>query len=804
MAQQNQLLFNLGIPCNPQNMVTKFHNPGPVIIERLAGSKQTKPEVAGENSEQPVVFNVISKEKIAFAMQLARRDMKNKIQEQKQHHRQQVQEKGELAKPRKNVGKKKNEIEKTSKSHHRPHDRLSKKSNTNAHKTSNNDAHKKSLKTQTPSNGLPGLVLLSHDQPCNIEREAKQGLTKEYSLSKPNSTLKSINLQQKQEIARLKSELKTYMDQMNTLSKRGTESVDVKSYPDRTAMLRAGLESLMRAKPNRVERPEIMKSRQQRKERKHIQSSSVILPMSVRARHHNKELHEPVDRSMHFTKPTKSSTSKAIPAGDVVRRESSRTSSKGEVKPSWAPPGSPQSFHKVRLSKHVRAPSHGDSDLHVASNMESQGTEMTSDYEERRLQQEQEYHSDSSGDRDEEMRMRLSKHVRAPSRGINDLFYSKESLDDKSGRTRIDDIGEQVSQHKEEHHSQSIGHMGEEIAVMRLKQEGSASHTYKSSAESEASGNRSRMKSCEPTSTQDSCFPPSIESATQHTDMKDKVLTLLVDDVLEDVVQEFERLNHDTMIPGQNQIADTTPTFENLMQELEYMEMEEERIRQRWKQVKYHDPQVSKSNEGHESRLNEINTMGSLLDDAQRMERLNSAPLQHSIVFTNTQHSGNQNRSNGFDRLSGLHNPVHEEELRMVQPSNDSIYLEPTGQPINGNSIPNGQETEQASERIHGSHREGDGIPVSAPGSMVTGVHEGREAFETHLKLTSHFNYGTFDPWKLVEKIADDVVEDIILDITNEVSDVIGNYVETIYATEFEMKTDDVSMKEKARKALFT
>ncbi|XP_041456269.1 protein moonraker-like [Lytechinus variegatus] len=803
MAQQNQLLFNLGIPCNPQNMVTKFHNPGPVIIERLAGSKQTKPEVTGERSEQPVVFNVISKEKIAFAMQLARRDMKNKIQEQKQHHRQQVQEKGELAKPRKNLGKKKKEVEKTSKSQHRPHDRLSKKSNTNAHKKSNNDAQKKSLKTQTPSNGLPGLVLLSHDQPCNIEREAKRGLTKEDSLSKPNSTLRNINLQQKQEIARLKRELQTYMDQMNT-SKR-TESVDVKSSPDRTAMLRAGLESLMRAKPNRVERPEVRKSRQQRKERKHIQSSSVILPMSVRARHHNKELHEPVEGSMHFTKPTKSSTSKAIPAGDVVRRERSRTLSKGEVKPSWAPPGSPQSFHRVRLSKHVRAPSHGDSDLHVASNVESQeGRERTIDYEERRLQQEQEYHSDSSGDRDEEMRMRLSKHVRAPSHGTSDLVYSKESLGDKSCRTRISDIGEHVSQHKEEYHSHSAGHRGEENAGARLTQEGSASHAYKSSAESEASGNSSRMKSFKPRSTQDSCFPPSIESATQHTDMKDKVLTLLVDDVLEDVVQEFERLNHDTMLPGQNQIADSTPTFENLMQELEYMEMEEERIRQRWKQVKYHDPQVSKSNEGHESRVNEINTMGSLLDDAQRMERLNSAPLQHSIVFTNTQHSGNQNRSNGFDRLSELHNPVHEEELRIVQPSNDSIHLETAGQPINVNSIPNDQETEQPSERIHGSRREGDGIPLSAPGSMVTGVHEGREAFETHLKLTSHFNYGTFDPWKLVEKIADDLVEDIILDITNEVSDVIGNYVETIYATEFEMKTEDVSMKEKARKALFT
>ena len=53
-------------------------------------------------------------------------------------------------------------------------------------------------------------------------------------------------------------------------------------------------------------------------------------------------------------------------------------------------------------------------------------------------------------------------------------------------------------------------------------------------------------------------------------------------------------------------------------------------------------------------------------------------------------------------------------------------------------------------------------------------------------------------------RISDELVDDIISGITDEVGDVIGNYVETLYATEFDVKTDDASLKEKARKALFT
>ena len=53
---------------------------------------------------------------------------------------------------------------------------------------------------------------------------------------------------------------------------------------------------------------------------------------------------------------------------------------------------------------------------------------------------------------------------------------------------------------------------------------------------------------------------------------KDRITDLLVDEILEDAVQELERLDNDTMMTRQAQIMHDTPTYENLLQELEYME----------------------------------------------------------------------------------------------------------------------------------------------------------------------------------------------------------------------------------------
>eukprot|EP00057_Strongylocentrotus_purpuratus_P021839 XP_011676313.1 PREDICTED: uncharacterized protein KIAA0753 isoform X3 [Strongylocentrotus purpuratus] len=815
MAQQNQLLFNLSVPYNPINMVTQFHNPGPVVIERLAGGKQTRQDGTRENPEEPVQFSVVSKEKLSFAMQLARRDMKNKIHEQKhQHYRQQLEERGESAKPPKKACKKKGVNQKASKSFKKPSSPDSKKSNINL--------HRRSVKTQTPpSKRSPLLFLQSSSQPGD-EREVKgtQVVNKADSSSKSTSALRSVKLQQNQEISRLNKELKTCVERINTLSKQVSEPTAVNSSPDRTATLRAGLEALMRADPNQAKRSEVMNPRRQRKpvERRRFQNSSVILPMSMKSRqHHSKEKHAPTEGSMHFTRPTKSSKSKGIAAGDVIRKVITRTSPRVEVKSAWAPPGSPQSFHKVRSFRHKMATSRVSSDVadyeEIESLVVSPGRGRTGHLGGRGLQERDEHHRHRMGDTGEKMTRARPKHeqidrggsyewksssarvasaerARMKSQGqlkssgdtesTSHGRYAKIDYEPREGdKSRLDEFSKETGGHKHTarrkvmfdrpvesgssigtidhgHPVQSHGTSKNSLYAHRhvhtRKQNEDDGHRYTSLydridseqeiGQSEKYGSKRNLR---------------ISSDPTLKNTKDRITDLLVDEILEDAVQELERLDNDTMITRQAQIMHDTPTFENLLQELEYMEMEEERIRRRWKQVKYDDPQVSRSEGCQGSKVHEVWMRGTPLD-AQQMERLSDVPGQHTAIsLTNTGQPGNQGTSKICIHPVRLDNPAHDHDEKDMSSragqSNQPIHLEPSLPLRNGLLIPDDTARDQPLEAVGASVREGGGIPVFVPSDMMKRVQESREEFETHLKRTSHFAYGTFNPWKLVENI---------------------------------------------------
>lgn len=158
--------------------------------------------------------------------------------------------------------------------------------------------------------------------------------------------------------------------------------------------------------------------------------------------HHSKEKHALTEGSMNFTRPTKSSQSKGIAAGDVIRKVISRTSPRGEVKSAWAPPGSPQSFRKVRSFQHKMPTSCVSSDV--------------ADYE------------------------------------------KIESLVGSPGRGRTGHLGGRGLQGRDEHHRHHMGDMGEEMTRARPKHvqiDRGGSFEWKSSSERVASAERSRMKS---------------------------------------------------------------------------------------------------------------------------------------------------------------------------------------------------------------------------------------------------------------------------------------------------------------------
>ncbi|NWI09786.1 MOONR protein, partial [Crypturellus soui] len=84
-----QLQFNRNVPVVPENLSVRFHSPRPIIIEKLKPSKDRR-SLAG--SKDPSIrssgmFSVISEEKLKFAIQLAKRDIRQRhCEEQVKQH----------------------------------------------------------------------------------------------------------------------------------------------------------------------------------------------------------------------------------------------------------------------------------------------------------------------------------------------------------------------------------------------------------------------------------------------------------------------------------------------------------------------------------------------------------------------------------------------------------------------------------------------------------------------------------------------------------------------------------------------
>ncbi|XP_039613161.1 protein moonraker [Polypterus senegalus] len=83
---QNQLQFNRDVPAMPANLATRFCNPAPIIIEKLAPFKPcndpSSPQVAYSpgTSESSMQFSVISEERLQWAVKKAQRDLRRQKQ----------------------------------------------------------------------------------------------------------------------------------------------------------------------------------------------------------------------------------------------------------------------------------------------------------------------------------------------------------------------------------------------------------------------------------------------------------------------------------------------------------------------------------------------------------------------------------------------------------------------------------------------------------------------------------------------------------------------------------------------------
>ncbi|XP_033627012.1 protein moonraker-like isoform X2 [Asterias rubens] len=586
--------------------------------------------------------------------------------------------------------------------------------------------------------------------------------------------------------------------------------------PERNAALRAGLEALLRAgQPSQGSRPSQPSSRvlpnttqATSKPRRKLPAKgpppatrSLILPAKLKADRERLQRVRATSRDAHFTQETVASKLKhrePVIISSAVGQDqgSDKPTDETRAKPVWTPPGSPRSFHKAS----PRPPA----------------TVVSSD--------------DEGLIKDRERSARRRKVI----------FNLEEDDPDKTDAGRSRGFGSELMQREtarqawldreaaEQRKQLDIGRSSDgypPVPHQWLQEAEKAIHERLQPIIDKAEA-VTKEQQLQQYSTRQSLHHQLSQRAMQATsDNADLLSDLLLEDILADTALEFHRIDSNECLERQARQLQDAPTVEGILHSLDNMELVEDEIRRRWKRVEYIDQGEL---QGDSIQQKEARWMlGTPLDGDFLESFPDAVPTSHtSMQFTNSHiptgshHSAASvssnepqevvrrptqretfldytSRSEDDSDMDAQHPPQGDDsktnsEIKHLDPSNHSKILQsllgtrpqPAAEPqyTGHHSVPTRHERGTRPAMLDRPR-----FPLFIPSDMMNRIKDSRGRFEHHLKSTSHWSYGTFDPWKLVEEVADEIVSEIIKDVSGEVSEVMGHCVDDLYKAEFNM-----------------
>ncbi|XP_078585288.1 uncharacterized protein LOC144867287 [Branchiostoma floridae x Branchiostoma japonicum] len=76
-------------------------------------------------------------------------------------------------------------------------------------------------------------------------------------------------------------------------------------------------------------------------------------------------------------------------------------------------------------------------------------------------------------------------------------------------------------------------------------------------------------------------------------------------------------------------------------------------------------------------------------------------------------------------------------------------------------------------------------ILLFTPAGQIQDLRTYRRSFDQHRRRTSHETAGAFNPWRLVDQLADELMEDVLDAVVMEMTDACEECVENVYRSEF-------------------
>ncbi|XP_041338339.1 protein moonraker isoform X2 [Pyrgilauda ruficollis] len=76
-------------------------------------------------------------------------------------------------------------------------------------------------------------------------------------------------------------------------------------------------------------------------------------------------------------------------------------------------------------------------------------------------------------------------------------------------------------------------------------------------------------------------------------------------------------------------------------------------------------------------------------------------------------------------------------------------------------------------------------VSLSVPSNVLQSILDYNSRYKHHLKLISHEVVGSFNPWQIAESLAEQLTEEALCDVAAELQDVCEDYAEAVFTSEF-------------------
>ncbi|XP_010222325.1 PREDICTED: uncharacterized protein KIAA0753 homolog, partial [Tinamus guttatus] len=229
----------------------------------------------------------------------------------------------------------------------------------------------------------------------------------------------------------------------------------------------------------------------------------------------------------------------------------------------------------------------------------------------------------------------------------------------------------------------------------------------------------------------------------------DRLSEKLLDDLLEDTAQELWSMEHQERLQLPASAVAECPSLEAMLQKIEDIERYQEAVRRRLTQIVYSDLEFWAQEEKKEQ---------------QNIPIAKSPTSPHPIQIT---------------KLIGQKEP----EICIISEN-----------PFNGNAVDENKTSEEkmqpGSDILQPLSRSMSlqnecYVSLSVPKSMFQSILDYNNTYKHHLKIISHEAVGTFNPWQIAESLAEELTEEALCDVAAELQNVCEDYAEAVFTSEF-------------------